>query len=105
MNILPYFFVSLITVFIVNLVMWLLFKDVEKKDKGFVLGYYRLSYRRRFIRSLWGIPFALLVYLALFWLVDLTSIEYILVGAIFLLLIFVDSSYNYIKWKKNGRNS
>lgn len=33
----------------------------EKIDKGFELSYYNLSYRRRFIRTLWMIPFAILV--------------------------------------------
>ena len=79
--------------------MSVIYKDVEKKDKGFVLVYHKLSYRRRFIRSLWGIPLISLLYLAIYWLGGLTSNEYKVMGIVFLLLVLLDIVTSYIKWK------
>lgn len=102
-NILLYFIGPMIVVLIVHPIMSAIYKDVEKKDKGFVLSSYKLTYRRRLIRSLWGIPFIPLLYLAIYWIGDLTSKELKIIGTIFLLLILLDIVYNYIKWKKDEK--
>ena len=70
----------------------------EKVDKGFELSYYKLSYRRRFIRTLWMIPWAIL---ALFWLQWL-GYQYtlVIVGIIFAVVGFVQAFHNYKLWKK-----
>jgi hypothetical protein len=65
-NILLYFIGPLIAVLIVSTISSVIYKDVEKKDKGFVLNFHRLTYRRRLIRGLWGIPLVSLIYLALY---------------------------------------
>ena len=71
----------------------------EKVDKGFELRYWKLSYRRKFIRTIWMAP---LVPLAIFLLfhfhkslfVALTlSLAVILIDAIQLL-------YTYHKWQR-----
>lgn len=85
------------------MIMRQLYKDADKKDKGFVLIYYKLTYRRRMIRTLWSIPFIILLYLALYWLSDLNSNEYKIIGGLFLLLVLFDITYNYIKWKNNEK--
>jgi len=38
----------------------------NKVDKGFELRYWRLSYRRKFIRTLWMIPFLLAAIILIF---------------------------------------
>lgn len=86
---------------IAHLILSALYKDVEKKDKGFVLGYYRLTYRRRLIRSLWGIPFTFLLYLTIYRVGDLTPNELKILRITFLLPLLLDIVHNYIKWKKN----
>ena len=53
--------------------------EKEKIDKGFSFSYWRLSYRRKFIRTLWFIPLAVLVILA---------------------VILTQAIYNYKKWKE-----
>lgn len=81
------------------------FKDVEKKDKGFVISYHKLTYRRRMIRTLWGIPFIPLLYIIVYWFLDLTSNELILFGTFIILLFLLQFVYNYIKWKMNEKDA
>ncbi len=103
MNILLYFIGPLITVLIISTISSVIYKDVEKKDKGFVLNFHRLTYRRRLIRGLWEIPLVSLIYLALYWFSDLTSNEYKIIGVIFLFMILLDITYNYVKWKNKEK--
>ncbi|MDN5709322.1 MAG: hypothetical protein L0G95_07765 [Planococcus sp. (in: firmicutes)] len=99
-DILGYLIVPLIIVIVVNIVMKFILKDKEKKDKGFVLFYQRLSYRRRFIRALWGIPFMLLMYFFIYQLDVFTEIQLQLIAVVFVLTVLVDAGYNYYRWKK-----
>jgi len=103
LNTLMYFIGPLIAVLIVSTISSAIYKDVEKKDKGFVLNFHRLTYRRRLIRGLWGIPLVSLIYLALYWFSDLTSNEYKMIGIIFLFMVLLDVAYNYAKWKNNEK--
>nr|WP_258554949.1 hypothetical protein [Planococcus sp. (in: firmicutes)]QJS06188.1 hypothetical protein [Planococcus sp. (in: firmicutes)] len=83
--------------------MSIVYKDAEKKDKGFVFIGYKLSYRRKFIRSIWMLPFILVLYIGIYWLGDLTTNEYMTIGVIFLLLVLIDIAISYVKWKKNEK--
>ena len=103
MNILIHFIGPLIAVIIVGAIMSRIFRDEGKKDKGFAFFYHKLTYRRRVIRALWSIPIVLLLYLVLFWFSDLTSNEYIAIGIIFLLIVVIEITYNYVKWSKVER--
>ncbi|UFT98416.1 hypothetical protein KO561_14590 [Radiobacillus kanasensis] len=96
------FIAPLIVGLIVHTILSAKYRDVEKVDKGFVLNYHRLTYRRKLIRSLWGIPFVFLIYLAIYWIGYLSSDEYRNIGIIFLLIVVADIAYHYRKWKKNG---
>lgn len=99
-DIFGYLIVPLIVVIVVNIVMKFILKDKEKKDKGFVLFYQRLSYRRRFIRALWGIPFMLLMYFFIYQLDVFTEIQLQIVALVFVLTVLFDAGYNYYRWKK-----
>jgi len=99
LTILPYFIMPAIVVLIFSTLMSFVYKNKVKKDKGFVLNYHRLTYRRRLIRALWGIPIIALLYFALYRLSDLTSHEYKIIGVIFLTSVLLDIGYNYVKWK------
>jgi hypothetical protein len=72
--------------------------DVNKVDKGFELVYAKLSYRRKFIRTLWLIPFAIaavcgvIILFKSTWAAILLSILFVIIGGIQLI-------YNYKKWK------
>jgi len=73
-------------------------------DKGFQLIYWKLSYRKKFIRTLWMTPFAIIP-IALIFLAD----GRILINAVLSLLIVVmyltQLIYTYIKWKKDEQSS
>ena len=70
----------------------------EKIDTGFKLAYYKLSYRRRFIRTLWMIPWAILMLGLLYWWSG--SLYLVIFATIILGVIgFIQSNYNYKKWK------
>ena len=78
----------------------------KKVDKGFELAYAKLSYRRRFIRTLWLIPWAILVLYGLYWVNGTKSRVFItlIIGIIFVIGIIIQASYNYKKWKKEENN-
>lgn len=105
MNIQLYIIIVLVVALVIHLILARIYKDVEKKDKGFVISYFRLTYRRRLIRSLWGIPIMILLYLVVYWMADFTAIQFIYLAIIFVLLLGMDIVYNYIKWKKHEMNS
>lgn len=71
----------------------------DKVDKGFELMYWRLSYRRKFIRTLWMIPFLLVAIVLIF--VSPRNIIYPVAVSIILFVIFlVQLIYTYKKWKR-----
>lgn len=71
----------------------------EKVDKGFEFTYYNLSYRRRFIRTLWIIPWIIPI---LFWLhwIDTSMFIIVPVAVIFTSIAFIQALHNYKKWKE-----
>lgn len=71
----------------------------KKVDKGLEFRYYKLSYRRRFIRTLWLIPWMLLVLYLMHWLGVSISIL-VLTTVIFIITAFTQVLYNYKKWKE-----
>lgn len=73
-------------------------------DKGFELMYYKLSYRRRFIRTLWLIPWMILVLFLLSW-IGATAYILVPVAILFVVVGFIQALYNYRKWKKADEDS
>jgi membrane protein YdbS with pleckstrin-like domain len=74
----------------------------NKVDKGFELMYWRLSYRRKFIRTLWVTPFLLGTIILIF--VSPLNIVYAVAISIILLVIFlIQLIYNYKKWKRTEK--
>ena len=71
----------------------------DKVDKGFELIYYKLSYRRRFIRTLWLIPWAIFALGLTYW--RTRSMRNIVLLTIILgVLGFIQAYQNYKKWKE-----
>jgi hypothetical protein len=100
MNLLTLLIVVLIVALLGSTIMYLIFKDDDKKDKGFELIYFKLTYRRRFIRVLWGIPIVSLLYLVIYLQGGLISTELKYIGIAFFLIFAIEITYNYVKWKK-----
>ena len=74
-------------------------KNKNKVDKGFELVYWKLSYRRKFIRTLWIIPWAI-VSLIFIQIVGKNYKYTILAGIIYLVILPIQAIYNYKKWMK-----
>jgi len=76
----------------------------NKVDKGFELIYWNLSYRRKFIRTVWMIPFGVLILLIDWLLIDKFILNIIL--TLFIVISLISQlSYTYLKWKKNEQYS
>jgi len=73
--------------------------ETGKVDKGFELIYWKLSYRRKFIRTLWIIPFAIIAVMLIWWLcksIVITSI----IAVIVIAAEALQAIYTYKKWKE-----
>ena len=72
---------------------------MDKVDKGFELIYWKLSYRRKFIRTLWLIPWAVasLVYIQI---AGKNYVYTMIAGIIYIILLPIQVVYNYKKWMK-----
>lgn len=74
----------------------------EKVDKGFELVYWNLSYRRKFIRSLWVLPISIgFAYLFTILFEEKT------IGLFFAILVILTEVsqiiYTYYKWQKEKK--
>lgn len=69
-------------------------------DKGFCLSYWRLSYRRKFLRTLWIVPWAV-VAVALFFALNLSLFGIGAWGwaAVLAIGLPAQALYNYRKWQ------
>ena len=71
--------------------------DKKEVDKGFEPIYWNLSYRRKFIRTLWMLPFGIIM--AVYYLTSHN--RRILVFFIaFIITWVIQLIYTYYKWKK-----
>ena len=75
----------------------------EKVDKGFELVYYNLSYRRRFIRTLWMIPWSILALFWMYWL-GISTDTVLLLAVIFTAVNLIQARHNYKKWKEETKS-
>jgi hypothetical protein len=87
---------SVVTVIIFSVI----FKGKTKVDKGFKLNYYRLSYRRKTIRTLMISPIIILAIIVIFFYADFSMSAKILFGFTILMLFVVQLIYNFYMWKK-----
>ncbi len=74
-----------------------------KVDKGFELLYNNLSYRRKFIRTIWVTLFGVLLCIPLYLLKDLARIpvNFAFAAAISILITeIIQLVYNYKKWQE-----
>lgn len=68
-------------------------------DKGFCYLYYRLSYRRKLIRTLWLAPFLLLIPLLPAPLPPFSRSVTLFLFALLVVTGVIQAGYNYIKWQ------
>lgn len=73
--------------------------QTAKVDKGFELFYFNLSHRRKFIRTLWMIPWMIIVLVFLYWK-RVSMFILIPVTLLFAITEYIQAAYNYKKWKE-----
>lgn len=93
-----FFLISIIVSLIISLLLEKLLENGEKIDGGFAFCFWNLSYRRKFIRTFWMLPFlaAVICYL------HITYKSYLLtciVGVILSAIFILQAVYYYKKWK------
>lgn len=88
----------------------------NKTDKGFEIFYYNLSYRRKFIRTIWvgafgAVMLLLITALKLFlpetpgFLSRFSWFYVVLIAVIFTVVLVVQLIYTYIRWKSEEKKS
>ncbi|MBD7910564.1 hypothetical protein [Clostridium cibarium] len=71
----------------------------DKVDKGFEALYFNLSYRRKFKRTLWTLPFVIVM--LLFILLSGGNISRnLLISAFVIIGVLVQLIYTYLMWKR-----
>ena len=70
----------------------------EKVDKGMAFCYWKLSYRRKFIRTLWMIPIAIVI-IFYFHTTFQSILQTCLVATLLAIMLLIQAIYNYRKWK------
>ena len=99
MQIITSLLIAVIVLAIVYSISYFLYRGKEKVDKGMAINYYRLSYRRKLMRTIYSAPLILLGLVFIYYFAEwptpifLSFCLFILVG--FILQAF----YNYYKWK------
>lgn len=76
-----------------------IFKMSKKVDKGFELIYWNLSYRRKFIRTLWNIPI-FIISIGIIIFLDKGIFLSRIMPLILIISFILQIIYNYTKWKK-----
>jgi hypothetical protein len=73
-------------------------------DKGFCLNYWKLSYRRKFLRTIWGLAIVLVGAAAIFATQQgyRTVPGYVVLGTV-LLIGVAQAIYNYSRWQSEAR--
>jgi len=77
-------------------------------DQGFCLFYHRLSYRRKFIRTIWTFLIGMAIYVAMvaYSPVFRARPTYLAIFAGVLVLLFAAQlAYNYYKWQAEKRST
>ncbi len=70
-----------------------------KIDKGFSFSYWNLSYRRKFIRTLWMTPFIVFISV-LFCYNDIPIFTKVLIIAFLIIVDVIQLLYNYKQYQK-----
>ena len=74
------FIIPLLIALVTNIVLSIIFKGTSKVEKGFKLDYFRLSYRRKMIRTLTTLPIAILALIVIYLYADWGMLVNVLFG-------------------------
>ena len=85
-------------VVVISLLMQKKWDMCEKVDKGIMICYWKLSYRRKFIRTLWMMPIAI-VTIVCFHTTFQSILLTCMVATMSAIMLLIQAIYNYRKWK------
>lgn len=92
----------LVVVGITNLILSKTFKGKGKVDKGFEFIYFKLTYRRKMIRTFTSLPITIIGLLIIYYFSN-WSLEFYLTFVLFVLLtVLAQFVYNFKKWKETN---
>lgn len=92
--------IPVIFVLLCIMVFSIIFKNADKKDKGFEIIYFKLSYRRKLIRTLTSLPSGLFAIIIIYFYSS-WSMKTNVIIVIFIFLTFIAQLiYNFYMWKK-----
>lgn len=83
---------------IISYILQKLLGNGEKIDRGFVVCFWKLSYRRKFIRTLWLLPI-IVIEIYYIHIIFESYLLTVFIGVILSILFVVQSAYYYKKWK------
>lgn len=90
------------TLFTINFIYLMVLRKwgmSEKADKGIMMWYGKLSYRRKFIRTLGIIPIDIAIMFGLYY--EFRSLRWTCIIAVILsIILFIQAFYNYKKWQE-----
>ena len=90
---------TLFTINFIHLLVLRKWEMSEKVDKGIMMWYGRLSYRRKFIRTLWIIPIDIAIMFGFYH--EFRSLRWTCIIAVILsIILFIQAFYNYKKWQE-----
>ena len=84
MSIVLFAIISIVIGFGVSGIVSFFFRNKEKVDNGFEFIYYRLSYRKRMMHTLWSLPLILLAHISINIFADLQIHENRIIFILFL---------------------
>lgn len=92
--------IPVIITIIITSIFSILFMRKDKIDKGFAINYYKLSYRRKMIRTLTIFPLLIVASILIIIYTENNSVVLTSYGVIIYSLFLLQFLYNYINWKK-----
>ncbi|ALX47507.1 hypothetical protein [Lentibacillus amyloliquefaciens] len=92
----------LITISVV-IILSIIFKGKDKVDRGFKINYFKLSYRRKMIRTIIFTPINILLLIFIYVYTDWSMVVNVLVGLLLFIAGLVQLIYNFNMWKKNEK--
>lgn len=93
-----YFIAPIVIGLVIMLVLSFANRDASKVDKGAELNYFKLSYRRKMIRTLTNLPIIILSLILISTSTD--GKMFGLIGLLFLVIFSTQLMYNFTMWKK-----
>ena len=93
-------FVIILVCYLLSFILSKAYKNKKKVDKGLVFVYHKLTYRRKWIRTLWSVPFAILSLIVIKKFGEWPTYIFILFSSFCFVMLLWQFLYSFFKWKK-----